>query len=175
MNVAIYITGISGVGKSTVRKELVKLGYEAHDTDKDGLSDWRNRTTKEPAERPAKLEDRNHAWYAENDWILSVERTEELATREKDKLIFLCGSVGNDQEVWHLFDKVVCLVTDNDTLKARIAERSDSSFGKSPDELEGILEWNLTHESRNRERGAMIVNASQSVDKVVEDVIKASQ
>lgn len=33
----IYITGPSGAGKSTVRKELQKCGYEAHDTDEDGL------------------------------------------------------------------------------------------------------------------------------------------
>lgn len=34
----IYITGPSGAGKSTVRNELIKRGYEAHDTDEDGMS-----------------------------------------------------------------------------------------------------------------------------------------
>jgi tRNA uridine 5-carbamoylmethylation protein Kti12 len=36
----IYVTGPSGAGKSTVRNELIKRGYEAHDTDEDGMSAW---------------------------------------------------------------------------------------------------------------------------------------
>ena len=36
----IYITGISGSGKSTVLRELAKQGYEAHGVDEEGYADW---------------------------------------------------------------------------------------------------------------------------------------
>jgi dephospho-CoA kinase len=37
----IFITGISGAGKSTIAKELSRRGYEVYDTDEDGLSKQR--------------------------------------------------------------------------------------------------------------------------------------
>jgi dephospho-CoA kinase len=43
----IYITGISGSGKSTVRSELIRRGYEAYGTDEDGLAAFYHHETGE--------------------------------------------------------------------------------------------------------------------------------
>jgi hypothetical protein len=58
----IYVTGPSGAGKSTVRKELQKRGYEAHDTDEDGISAWHSIETNEKVKRPSEA-NRSPDWY----------------------------------------------------------------------------------------------------------------
>lgn len=42
----IYITGVSGTGKSTVWAELKNRGIEAYDVDEDGLARWQNNKTR---------------------------------------------------------------------------------------------------------------------------------
>ena len=43
------ITGTSTSGKSAVAKELVKRGYEAYDTEHNGISAWYNKKTNKRA------------------------------------------------------------------------------------------------------------------------------
>jgi hypothetical protein len=38
----VYVTGISGAGKSAVCHELKRRGYEAHDTDEENNAVWVN-------------------------------------------------------------------------------------------------------------------------------------
>ena len=48
----VWITGVSGTGKSTVRVELATRGYQSFDTDEDGIAVWRLRTTGEEVYDP---------------------------------------------------------------------------------------------------------------------------
>ena len=88
----IYITGNSGAGKSSIRKELQRRGYEAHDTDDDGITAWVHKATNKLAERPENESDRTKEWYDQHEWKMSRQKVEEFAASAKDKLIFLCGS-----------------------------------------------------------------------------------
>lgn len=119
----IYITGPSGSGKSTVCNELIKRGYEAHDTDEDGMSAWYNNQTLELVERPEE-KDRTPDWYEKHDYRMSAERVKQLALRAKDKLIFLCGIPANDKEFREYYDKIICLEIDEGTMKERVAART---------------------------------------------------
>lgn len=76
-------------------------------------------------------------------------------------------------DVWDLFTAVVCLVLDDATLRRRLAARSDH-FGKASDELANTLEWNRTNGANYRRFGASIVDASQPLDAVVEDVLRVA-
>ncbi len=87
--------------------------------------------------------------------------------------MFLSGSVENERDVWDLFAAVVCLVTDDATLFRRLAARPNP-YGKAPDELANILEWNRTCGATYRRFGASIVDASQPLDAVVEDVLRVA-
>lgn len=77
---------------------------------------------------------------------------------DKSRLVFLSGSVDNELNVWGLFTVVVCLVVDEATLRRRLAARPDP-FGKAPNELANILEWNTTCEVNYRRFGASVVDA----------------
>lgn len=169
----IYITGPSGAGKSTVRNELAKLGYEAHDTDEDGLSAWCDNQTLEPVEFP-KPEDRPADWFEKHDFRLSTERVKELAERAKTKLIFLCGIPANDNEFREYYDKIICLVIDKETMKHRVATRTTNGFGKSPDELALMLYWHGKMLERYKEWGAVMVDASQPLEIVIDTILKTS-
>jgi thymidylate kinase len=39
----VYVTGLSGSGKSSVLLQLKKRGYEAHGVDEEGYADWVDR------------------------------------------------------------------------------------------------------------------------------------
>lgn len=169
----IYITGPSGAGKSTVRKELQKRGYEAHDTDEDGMSAWYNMGTNEKVQRPAK-QDRSADWYQHHAYRMSLERVKALAESAKDKLIFLCGIPSNDLELADYYDKVICLVIDEEVMKQRVASRETNNFGKAADELELMLYWHGKMLERYQKFGAIMVDATQPLKIVVDEVLEKS-
>src|SRR6202021_2141217 len=135
-----YITGISGSGKSEVLTELHNRGYETHGTDEDGIAAFFNRYTGDKITRPHDPEQRNAEWRAKAIWKISRKEGEGLAERAKNKDVFLCGVVENDDEVWDLFSKVIALVVDEDTLYKRITTRTNNNFGKNPEELKIIFD-----------------------------------
>jgi adenylate kinase family enzyme len=167
----IYITGPSGAGKSTVRNELVKRGYEAHDTDEDGISAWYDNQTLEPVEWPPE-KDRSADWYEKHDYRMSTERVEELAERANTKLIFLCGIPANDKEFREYYDKIICLVIDKEVMQRRVTARTNNGFGKSPDELKLMLYWHGKMLERYGQWGATMIDATQSPNTVVDEIIR---
>src|SRR5439155_16188338 len=89
-------------------------------------------------------------WLADFGWRISRERVVELATSARDDVAFLCGSVENEVEVWDLFDRVACLVIDDDTLRHRLATRTTNAFGKLPEQLAAAVAWNRDMETQYR-------------------------
>lgn len=166
----IYITGNSGVGKSSVRRELQKRGYEAHDTDENGISSWYHKATGEATERPIDEVDRTNEWYEQHDWNMSRQRIEELTAQAKEKTIFLCGATSNADEMLDLFHQVIYLTVDEVMLQNRLTNRTDNDFGKAPDELSNILGWHRWLEDSYRDKGATMIDAARPLPEVVDDI-----
>jgi hypothetical protein len=142
----VFVTGISGAGKSAVRLELLRRGYEALGVDEDGYGRWLDRRTGEERTYPAESKTLDpHEWYAAHDWVLDINKIAELKKRvDRDaSLVFLCGVAAGDGEAWEYFDVVCALVIDEATIRARIDLREDSWFGKRQDELDQVLAWNV--------------------------------
>lgn len=169
----IYVTGSSRAGKSTIRKELQKLGHEAHDTDEDGFSGWVNRQTKVAVKFPPDSI-RPRGWLQEHNYILSAEKVTELVGKAKDKKIFLCGIPANDKDFFEVFDKIIFLEIDKETMLHRIKNRENNSFGQSDDSLALILKWFDAIRERYEKAGAIFIDATQPVDKVTQEVINYS-
>lgn len=104
---------------------------------------------------------------------MPIVRPRVETLHDQGERVFLSGSVDNELDVWDLFTAVVCLVIDDATLRRRLAARPDH-YGKAPDELANILEWNRTCEANYRRFGASIVDASRPLDAVVEDVLRVA-
>jgi thymidylate kinase len=70
---------------------------------------------------------------------------------------------------------VFALVADRDTLERRIAARTGNEFGKQPGELAEILRWHEDYARTYREFGAVVVDASRSLDTVVDEILALSR
>jgi hypothetical protein len=173
----VYVTGISGAGKSAVLQELRRRGHEAFGVDEDGYGRWVDRRTGEIRTYPVERESLDpHEWYADHDWVLDVDkiaRLKEQADR-KESLMFLCGVAAGDGEVWRYFDVVCALVIDEATIRARIDLRDDSWYGKRPQELDQILAWNVGYADTYHGFGAVLVDATKPLPVVVDAVIAAA-
>jgi dephospho-CoA kinase len=169
----IWITGISGSGKSAVRRELRSRGYEAYGTDEDGFAQWVEIESGVITPRAsAGVSDRSPGFLARNDWRVDVKRVRALAAEAKDKLIFLCGSVQNEIKVWEFFEKAILLSVDEETIRKRIESRTENDFGKSDHELALILGWNQNIESNYEGYGAFIVDARMAISDIVDEVVR---
>ena len=155
----IYITGISGAGKSAVRTELLRRGFEAYGTDEDGIARWVDKVTGTITRR-ADAPDRTEAFTAQNDWKVEPDRVRALADHAKSDPVFLCGSVANEVEVWDLFTTVIHLSIDQATMRHRVASRTTNDFGKSPHELALMLGWHQTIDEDYARCGAINIDAT---------------
>jgi dephospho-CoA kinase len=166
----IYITGPAGIGKTSSIKRLQELGYEAYDADDElcGWYDCKNNKVKYPSDQSINLVD----WENKHSFNFSDELTEELAIKSAGKLVFVCGNaLGNDLEIADkYFDKVICLVTDVETMKHRIKTRQ-ADYGKNPAVLELLTrEFHDTIE-RYRSHGATMIDATQSINKIADEIL----
>jgi broad-specificity NMP kinase len=170
----VWVTGISGAGKSTVCRRMVELGYDAHDADEDGFREWRHKETGVPVGAPADWHDEQFT--SVHAYRLRRDRVEELHAKARDMTVFLFGTVDNELEVWDLFDRVVCLVIEEATLRYRLATRTTSDFGKASHELEAVLGWHKAGRGGENYRGfgAVIVDGGMPVDEVAIAVLAAA-
>jgi shikimate kinase len=170
----VYITGISGAGKSAVCHELKSRGYEAHEMDQEDNAVWVNRKTGEVtpmADAPAVKPD---TWLEEQEWRVVRRKVEALAQRAHRRIVFLCGTTANENEVWDLFSRVIYLAIDEPTLRRRLASRTSNVFGKRPNELEAILLWHKIGEADYQRFGAVTIDATLPLHEVVDNVLEAS-
>ena len=138
----VYVTGLSGSGKSAVLHELKKRGYEAHGVDEESYADWIDRETGATAFLPYNDPSLDfHNWCKEHRWVLSQKRIGNLKKQadNSNKTVFLLGTAEGEDKVWHFFDKVIALSVDEATSRSRIESRHDNHFGKDPEEMAAIL------------------------------------
>lgn len=166
----IFVTGPTCSGKSTIRKELRSRGYEAHDTDEDKISRHYNRETGEVAKYPNDLE-RPENWHQEHSFRMSPDEIKQMAANSSGKTVFLFGLAENDMELKEYFDKIICLVIDVETMKQRVAARKTNFFGKSPDELRQVLRYFQPTLDKYISAGAVTIDATQPVDKVIDEIL----
>ena len=167
----IYITGIGGSGKSTIRSELEKRGYEAHDVD-DGFAGFFHVNTGKKS-MSSTMAERTPEWRKQHRWIFMEKPLEKLQKRAQKKLIFLCGVTWDDMNYWDMFKKVFALVLDNETLKHRLKTRTTNDWGKLPHEFEETLYWNKTAKEDYKKLGAEIIDATKPVNQVVDEILKS--
>lgn len=87
----LLLTGMSGTGKSTLVRELMRRGYKAIDTDHDGWSHWVDVRTGLPAPPPAPGEYR----WGELDWVWNEEKISALLSRHDGGALVVAGTAEN--------------------------------------------------------------------------------
>lgn len=145
----VLLTGMSGVGKSTVVRELVARGHTAVDTDDgwceplpDGRQQWREAAVR------------------------------ALLDRDDTDLLFLAGCEEN-QVVFHdRFDHIVLLSAPREVMLERLATRTDNAYGKQPAELRRVLADLESVEPLLRQVATHEISTTAPVDQVVDAVLR---
>jgi dephospho-CoA kinase len=163
-----FITGVSGVGKSTISRMLNEKGIPSIDLDQiEGLCHRRNKVTGEKAEwKPGTEND----WYQEHGWVCETERLIQLMNEHKD-MVVVVGYTSNQNEFIHLFDKVFILYCKPETFIDRLNTRESSIFGKHEAEQKRLLDWYKTYEEMLLSQGAIPINTEDEVDVIVNKII----
>lgn len=164
-----FVTGISGSGKTTVARELIKRGYVALDSKvTKGIFHFADSEGRHaPDFRP-----QDKDWSDKYRWALNVPLLHRLLEQNKDsKAIFLCGR-GNIRQHWTLAEKVFLLRVDAETMIKRLnrADR-DNDFAKDKATQAKLLD-NLEFIQRSlADAGAISIDAKQPIDIVVDTIL----
>lgn len=168
----IYITGIAGAGKSEVYKELKRLGFDVYGTDEDQLAGfYDNQTNERLTNPPERAEDRTPEWRKRYTWKLPRSVIEALKMKTTDKDVYLFGVAANEEEFLDLFDKLIALEIDDKTLLDRVTSRTTNSFGKSPHEVEMIMDWQNATKDYYAKYDYKLIDATQPIKDVVNEVL----
>jgi broad-specificity NMP kinase len=146
---SVLITGMSGVGKSSLLHELARRGYRTVDTDYgdyhvtiDGERLWR--------------EDRIQAL---------------LAGHQDDAPLFVQGTTRNQVQFYPRFDHIVLLSAPADVLVERLTTRTTNPYGKDPAHVAETLQYLETVEPLLREAATLEVVTTVPVTDVADVVL----
>lgn len=169
----IFVTGTSTSGKSTIVNELIKLGYEAHDTEREGISAWYNKKTGARVAEFNNIPDRTKEWYESHDWIISVDKVKHFAGKAKSKTIFICGNAANELDVQTYCSKVIWLKIDEKSIRRRFKIPREHDWGKVEYEIDMAINYNKKAEPKYRKSGAILIDSTEPIDEVVSNVIRS--
>jgi shikimate kinase len=113
--VRVLLTGMSGVGKSSLVQELRRRGQLAFDADDDGFSTPR----------------------ADGRWGWNVERVAELLGRETASPLFFAGC--SEEQIELPFDYRVLLTAPKHVLVERLGTRTNNPYGRDGAGLSQVL------------------------------------
>ena len=164
----ILITGIQGSGKTAVALELATQGRPTIDSD--DISHWVDEngtplTDKRPNNPSA-------TWLRTHAWVWDQGRLHACLNQALDHPLLLCGISWDQGQYYNLFDKIILLELDETTVRQRLLTRNNGgTFGKQPEELQLILEKLKSFQDRAKAAGAIVIDARQPLDVVVEEIV----
>ena len=147
----VLVTGMSGVGKSTVLAALESRGFDVVDTDEPGWTEWSDAQ-------------QGHVW--------REPRIVELLGGDRDVALFVSGTVSNQGRFYSSLDAVVLLSAPVHVLLGRIDARTTNDYGKTAEQRELILEHVREVEPLLRATCTHEIDASRPLDEVVSELVR---
>jgi broad-specificity NMP kinase len=166
---AVMITGGSGAGKTTIAAVLARRGLASIDADDDpSLSRFVDPADAvvEPPAAP------DFAWIARHSWEWNPARLDELIRAAAPATLYVCGHAANELQLADRFTHVILLEIDEPTMLARLdAPSRDNDWGRIGDTRESERRWLPGYQDRMRAFGAIPVDATQPLDRVVDAIL----
>lgn len=160
-----FVTGISGSGKTTVARELIKRGYVALDSKvTKGIFHFVDSEGRPASDFRPQDKDQSNKY----KWVLNVPLLQRLLEQNKDsKAVFLCGR-GNIRQHWALAEKVFLLRVDAETMINRLnrADR-DNDFAKDKATQTKLFDSLEFVQRSLANAGAISIDAKQPIDNIL--------
>jgi hypothetical protein len=165
---AVLITGCAGAGKSAIAVALARRGLACIDDDEDPYLARFVDLAGTVAEEPAELD---FAWLARHHWEWDAGRLDALIGAAAPATLYVCGGADNQLDLADRFTQVFLLEVDEATMLARLDQREDNEWGRAGDSREYIRRLRPGYQDRLRAAGAVAVDATQSLDQVVDAIL----
>ena len=169
----IYVTGVSGTGKTTIARELNTRGYLAISIDEtEGLCSWIDQKTGE--HHGGKEAEMTKEFVDTHNWVCDIDHLNQLLAKSDASIAFVLGMAGNHEDLLHLFDTIILLQCSPETFCKRIETRTDNDFGKDREVQRQIVRRSKTYAEEMLAIGAVAIDTEKSIDEVVDEIIKIS-
>ncbi|SBU97580.1 shikimate kinase [Streptomyces sp. Ncost-T6T-1] len=149
----IFVTGMSGTGKTTALNQLEQRGYKVVDTDVGG---W--------------IADLPHPDVAcvEPQW--REDRIDALITEHEisGEPLFIAGTVWNQGKFYPRFREIVLFSAPLEVMLERITKRDNNPFGKTAEQRDQIVADTAEVEPLLRASATVEINTSQPLAEVVD-------
>ncbi len=123
---------------------MQQRGSVAFDVDEDGFKSWYETATDQLAPDQRVWEDTTVEWRSQHHLKVARAKVEQLLDIDAP-VVFLCGSSPNDADFVDLCDRVIHLAVFDDTLRHRLATRTNNDYG------------NIHKNSRTSSAGTMVL------------------
>lgn len=166
----IFVTGMSGTGKSSIAAQLSKRGFLVYDIDHvPNLCSWVDVETGVKVETLS-IGNVNDAFMEKHDYVCDVDMLAKMLG-DAPNPTFVFGAVGDNHDVLPLFDKVFLLECTPVTMIERLQSRNTNDFGKDASIHNRLIEWHRVFNDLMRKAGAISINVEQPLNDVVEELL----
>lgn len=167
----ILVTGTSGTGKTTLANELNERGIYAISIDEEeGLCSWIDiETGKNDGDKEAEM---TKDFVDKHDWVLDKDLLNSLIKKSNAERVFVFGMASNQNEFIDIFDQIILLHCNPIVFSKRIAEREGNSFGKDEDVMLQIMTRSDSYRKEMQSKGAIVIDTDQSVDSIIEELLR---
>jgi len=141
----VFVTGMSGTGKSAALTELARRGHRVVETDYGGWTEGE----------------------AGSERLWDEHRMEALLDEHEEGALFISGTADNQGKFYPRFDAVVLLSAPAEVILERIAARESNEFGKQAEERELILSDLAEFEPLLRAGATAEIDTRAPLDEVV--------
>lgn len=141
----VLLTGMSGVGKSTVGAALRSRGFKAVDLD-DG--------------------------YCTGDSVWNETLVDELLSTEDTETLFVIGAAENQPRFYSRFDLVILVSAPVEVMLARLEARTTNPYGKTTEERAKVLADLRDYEPLIRRRAHHELGTNRPVDAVIAELLE---
>lgn len=171
MKKSIFVTGVAGSGKSSISKELNRLGYKAYDIEE--LEGMFRMVRKDTREDFVDYDNADIEKVKNADWICDKNKLEELLQKQNNRIVFCCGIASNNNEIIPLFDQMILLKPSPAIVRKRLSSREGTDdMGNTAENREWVLSGKDWLENQLIEQGAVIVNADGKPAEVAKKIVE---
>lgn len=133
----LFITGLSGVGKTTILSEMKSRGYKTVDLDYGYMT------------------------YKKNERLFDKNKITRLLNDFKDSHLILAGTESNQGQFYSAFDEIILLTADLETMLERIQTRTTNPYGKTEKEQLEVIETYETVLPLLKKRATIMIDSSE--------------